>query len=39
MQASAAQKVPCFTNMSGARSAAQAIAAPKAGNLEVHPLQ
>ncbi|PWV97658.1 carbamoyl-phosphate synthase large subunit [Hoeflea marina] len=33
------QKVPYFTTMAGAHSAARAIAALKAGNLEVHPLQ
>jgi len=33
------QKVPYFTTMSGSLSTAQAIAALKAGNLEVHPLQ
>lgn len=33
------QKVPYFTTMAGSLSAAQAIAALKAGNLEVHPLQ
>jgi carbamoyl-phosphate synthase large subunit len=33
------QKVPYFTTMAGSLSAAKAIAALKAGNLEVHPLQ
>ena len=33
------QKVPYFTTMAGSLSAAQAISALKAGNLEVHPLQ
>jgi carbamoyl-phosphate synthase large subunit len=33
------QKVPYFTTMAGSLSAARAIAALKAGNLEVHPLQ
>lgn len=33
------QKVPYFTTMAGSLSTAQAIAALKAGNLEVHPLQ
>jgi carbamoyl-phosphate synthase large subunit len=32
-------KVPYFTTMAGSLSAAKAIAALKAGNLEVHPLQ
>jgi carbamoyl-phosphate synthase large subunit len=31
--------VPYFTTMAGSLSAAKAIAALKAGNLEVHPLQ
>ncbi|MEQ8482277.1 MAG: carbamoyl-phosphate synthase large subunit [Hoeflea sp.] len=33
------QKVPYFTTMAGSLSAARAIAALRAGNLEVHPLQ
>jgi carbamoyl-phosphate synthase large subunit len=33
------QKVPYYTTMAGAAAAAQAIAALKAGNLEVRPLQ
>ncbi|MDZ7602984.1 MAG: carbamoyl-phosphate synthase large subunit, partial [Hoeflea sp.] len=33
------QKVPYFTTMAGSLSAAQAISALRAGNLEVHPLQ
>ncbi|MEO4041246.1 carbamoyl-phosphate synthase large subunit [Hoeflea sp. CAU 1731] len=33
------QKVPYFTTMAGAQAAAEAIAALKAGNLEVRPLQ
>ena len=33
------QKVPYYTTMSGAESVAEAIAALKAGSLEVRPLQ
>jgi carbamoyl-phosphate synthase large subunit len=33
------QKVPYFTIMAGSLSAARAIAALKAGKLELHPLQ
>ena len=33
------QKVPYYTTMAGAAAVAEAIAALKAGNLEVRPLQ
>jgi carbamoyl-phosphate synthase large subunit len=33
------QKVPYYTTLSGAAAVAEAIAALKAGNLEVRPLQ
>jgi carbamoyl-phosphate synthase large subunit len=38
-QAALVQKVPYYTTVAGSLSAAKAIAALKAGNLEVHPLQ